>query len=152
VVAGVLAGARPARDLAGEAVAMRAEMARHKPPTGPLDAKLLPGGLVDLEFTVHLTQLRHRTGLDPHLGTAIGALVGEGLLPAGLAAANDLLTRLLVVLRLVAPDAAAPPPATRDLIARALRVEGWEAVLAALDATRQEVEAAWAGTTGDGHG
>jgi glutamate-ammonia-ligase adenylyltransferase len=152
VVAEVLAGARPMRDLAGEAVAMRAEMARHKPPTGPLDAKLLPGGLVDLEFTVHLTQLRHRTGLDPHLDTAIAALVGEGLLPAGLAAANDLLTRLLVVLRLVAPDAAEPPPATRELIARALRREDWAAVLAALTATRQEVGAAWTHATGDGHG
>ncbi|WP_137897241.1 bifunctional [glutamine synthetase] adenylyltransferase/[glutamine synthetase]-adenylyl-L-tyrosine phosphorylase [Sphingomonas sp. 2SG] len=152
VVAGVLAGARPARDLAGEAVAMRAEMARHKPPTGPLDAKLLPGGLVDLEFTVHLTQLRHRTGLDPHLGSAIEALVAAGLLPAGLAAANDLLTRLLVVLRLVAPDAATPPPATRELIARALRLADWAAVLAAFDATRQEVAAAWTGTTGDADG
>jgi glutamate-ammonia-ligase adenylyltransferase len=148
----VLGGARPARDLAGEAVAMRAEMARHKPPTGPLDAKLLPGGLVDLEFTVHLTQLRHRTGLDPHLGSAIEALVAAGLLPAGLAAANDLLTRLLVVLRLVAPDAATPPPATRELIARALRLADWAAVLVAFDATRQEVAAAWTGTTGDADG
>jgi glutamate-ammonia-ligase adenylyltransferase len=152
VIADVLGGARPERDLAGEAVAMRAEMARHKPPTGPLDAKLLPGGLVDLEFTVHLAQLCHRTGFDPHLGTAIAALVAAGLLPGGLAAANDLLTRLLVVLRLVAPDATEPPAATRDLIARALRLDGWDAVLAALTATRQEVEAAWARTTGGRHG
>ena len=152
VIADVLGGARPARDLAGEAVAMRAEMARHKPPTGPLDAKLLPGGLVDLEFTVHLAQLRHRVGFDPHLGTAIAALMAAGLLPAGLAAANDLLTRLLVVLRLVAPDAAEPPPATRDLIARALRLADWAAVLAALDATRQEVVTAWTRTTGDADG
>lgn len=42
----------------GTATTMRAEMARHKPPAGPLDAKLLPGGLVDLEFTVHVAQLR----------------------------------------------------------------------------------------------
>jgi glutamate-ammonia-ligase adenylyltransferase len=148
VIGAVLAGERPERDLAGEAVAMRAEMARHKPPTGPLDAKLLPGGLVDLEFTVHLAQLCHRTGFDPHLGTAIKALVAAELLPGGLAAANDLLTRLLVVLRLVAPDAVEPPPATRDLIARALRLDGWEAVLAVLTTTRQEVEAAWTRTTG----
>ncbi|MDX7324777.1 hypothetical protein, partial [Providencia rettgeri] len=63
----VLAGARAARAIAGDATTMRAEMARHKPPAGPLDAKLLPGGLVDLEFTVHVAQLRHRIGFDPQL-------------------------------------------------------------------------------------
>ncbi|MGJ3627792.1 hypothetical protein AB5I41_13935 [Sphingomonas sp. MMS24-JH45] len=45
VIDRVLAGDRPARDVPAEAAAMRAEMAKHKPPTGPLDAKLLPGGL-----------------------------------------------------------------------------------------------------------
>ncbi|WP_271299525.1 bifunctional [glutamine synthetase] adenylyltransferase/[glutamine synthetase]-adenylyl-L-tyrosine phosphorylase [Sphingomonas sp. CV7422] len=152
VIDAVLAGERPARDLTGEAVAMRAEMARHKPPTGPLDAKLLPGGLVDLEFTVHLTQLRHRTGFDPHLGRAIGALVASGLLPAALAVANDQLTRLLVVLRLVAPDAAEPSPATQALIARALRLADWPAVLEALAMTRQDVAAAWTQATGGSDG
>ncbi|MCU6455775.1 bifunctional [glutamine synthetase] adenylyltransferase/[glutamine synthetase]-adenylyl-L-tyrosine phosphorylase [Sphingomonas sp. A2-49] len=148
-IAAVLAGARPERDLTADAATMRAEMARHKPPTGPLDAKLSAGGLVDLEFTVHLAQLRHRTGFDPDLAGAIRALVDAALLPPGLAAAHDLLTRLLVVLRLVAPDAAEPPAATRALIARALRLADWPAVLAAFAATRQEVEAAWAAMTGE---
>lgn len=152
IIASVLAGARPERDLVGDAAGMRGEMARHKPPTGPLDAKLLPGGLVDLEFAVHLTQLRHRTGFDPHLGRAIAALVAAGLLPGGLVAAHDLLTRLLVTLRLVAPDAAEPPAATRDLIARALGLDDWDGVLAAFAATRQEVEAAWAAMTGETNG
>ena len=152
VIAEVLDGARPDRDLAGEAAGMRAEMARHKPPAGPLDAKLLPGGLVDLEFAVHLTQLRHRTGFAPHLGTAIAALVDTGLLPPGLAAANDLLTRLLVTLRLVAPDSAEPPPATRALIAQVLRRDDWDAVLAAFAATRQEVAAVWTSMTGETNG
>lgn len=152
VIAGVLDGARPDRDLAGEAAGMRADMARHKPPAGPLDAKLLPGGLVDLEFAVHLTQLRHRTGFDPHLGTAIAMLVDAGLLPPGLAAAHDLLTRLLVTLRLVAPDSAEPPPATRALIAQVLRRDDWDAVLAAFAATRQEVAAVWTGMTGETNG
>ena len=152
VIAEVLNGARPDRDLVGDAAAMRADMARHKPPAGPLDAKLLPGGLVDLEFAVHLTQLRHGTGFDPHLGTAIAALVKAGLLPAALVPANDLLTRLLVTLRLVAPDAAAPPPATRALIAQVLRQDDWDAVLAAFAQTRQEVEAAWTAMTGETNG
>jgi glutamate-ammonia-ligase adenylyltransferase len=152
VIAGVLRGARPDRDLADEAATMRGDMARHKPPSGPLDAKLLPGGLVDLEFSVHLTQLQHRTGFDPHLGSAIRQLVDAGLLPDTLAAANDLLTRLLVTLRLVAPDAAEPPPATRALIAQVLRQDDWDAVLAAFATTRQEVAAVWTGMTGDDHG
>ena len=152
VIAEVLDGARPDRDLAGEAAGMRVDMARHKPPAGPLDAKLLPGGLVDLEFAVHLTQLRHRTGFAPHLGTAIAMLVDAGLLPPGLAAAHDLLTRLLVTLRLVAPDAAEPPPATRALIAQVLRRDDWDAVLAAFAATRQEVAAVWTDMTGETNG
>ncbi len=148
VIADVLGGRRPPRDLAAEAAAMRAEMARHKPPSGPLDAKLLPGGLVDLEFAVHLAQLAHRTGFDPRLDRAIALLIGAGLLPAPLAGAHDLLTRLLVIARLVAPDAAEPPPATRDLIARALGFGDWAAVLAAFAATRHEVERSWSAMTG----
>src|SRR3546814_12816510 len=62
VVADVLAGDRPPRDVVADAKAMRDDMAAHKPPAGPLDAKLLPGGLVDLEFAVHVQQLVHRTG------------------------------------------------------------------------------------------
>jgi len=143
VVAAVLAGDRPARDLPAEARAMRAEMARHKPATGPLDPKLAPGGLVDLEFAVHLTQLVHRTGFSPDLSTAIAALADAGLLPATLGAAHDRLTRMLVTLRLVAPDAAEPAPVTQALIARALDLPDWPAVLASLDATRQEVAAVW---------
>ena len=152
VIADVLAGKRPTRDLTADAAEMRAEMARHKPPIGPLDAKLLPGGLVDLEFTVHVTQLRHRTGFNPHLGVAITALIEAGLLPAGLSAAHDMLTRLLVTLRLVAPDAADPPLATRALIAQALGAADWDAVVAGLAATQQEVEAAWHQLTGETHG
>ena len=53
IVDDVLNGARPERDILADAIKMREEMATHKPPAGPLDAKLLPGGLVDLEFAVH---------------------------------------------------------------------------------------------------
>ncbi|KQM67702.1 glutamate-ammonia-ligase adenylyltransferase [Sphingomonas sp. Leaf17] len=144
IVDDVLGGARPARDVAAEAAAMRAEMAAHKPPLGSLDAKLLPGGLVDLEFAVHVVQLTHRAGFDPHLGRAIDALVSAGLLPPTLVAAHAVLTRLLVTLRLVAPDAQPPTPATRVLIARALGLADWDAVVATLESTRQEVSRIWA--------
>jgi glutamate-ammonia-ligase adenylyltransferase len=53
-----------------------------------------------------------------------------------------------VTLRLVAPDAAEPEAAaTRTLIARALQLPDWAAVLAALDSAREEVTAAWKGVT-----
>jgi len=147
IISDVLAGNRPERDIVGDALTMRAEMATHKPPAGPLDAKLLPGGLVDLEFAVHVRQLQSRRGFDPHLGRAIAAL---DLAPS-LGRAHDLLTRMIVTLRLVAPDATQPDmPATRALIARALRLDDWPAVVAALDSARQEVTAAWKGVT-DGH-
>lgn len=139
----VLAGDRPARDIVADAKRMRAEMAAHKPPEGPLDAKLLPGGLVDLEFATHVVQLVHRTGFAPQLGDAIDALIGAGLALPSLRAAHDLLTRLLVTLRLVAPDAEAPDPSTAALVARALGLADWEAVVATLAATREEVERFW---------
>jgi len=150
IVDRVLAGDHRAHDVIVDARKMRAEMAAYKPPKGPLDAKLLPGGLVDLEFAVHVTQLTHRTGFAPNLATAIDLLVAQGLLPAGLRVAHDTLTRLLVTLRLVAPDAQLPPPATQALIARALQLPDWTTVVASLDTTRQEVAACWAQVSGDG--
>lgn len=142
VITAVLRGDRPERDVIAEATAMRAEMAAHKPPLGPLDAKLLPGGLVDLEFAVHMVQLETRLGLTPDLRAALQALVAAGRAPETMVAAHDVLTRLLVTLRLVAPDAQPPGQATQDLVARALGLDDWASVLASLATTRQEV-AAW---------
>ena len=149
IVDAVLNGARPERDIAADAAAMRAEMRAHKPAQGPLDAKLLDGGLVDLEFAVHVRQLVHRTGFSPDLTSAIRALADEGRVSDDLGAALELLTRLIVTLRLVAPDAQEPPPPTKALIARALGLADWDAVVAALDAVRQTVRAAWDEVQGD---
>jgi len=127
--------------------AMRADMARHKPPLGPLDAKLLPGGLVDLEFIVHAAQLTSGAGLSPDLGIAIGQLARAGAVPTTLAAnladAHALLTRMLVMLRLVAPDGEVPPAPSRAVIARGCGLAGWEELLAAFADARQSVETAW---------
>lgn len=145
IIADVLNGNRPARDVAAEAGEMRAEMARHKPPKGPLDVKLLPGGLVDLEFAVHRAQLIHRSGFDPDLGRAIAALVAERRMPASMVRAHDVLTRALVTFRLLIPDGQEPPDATRPLIARAMGLPDWTTVVATLEATRQEVALVWQG-------
>jgi glutamate-ammonia-ligase adenylyltransferase len=122
---------------------MRAEMAQHKAPSGPLDVKLARGGLVDLEFLVHYLQLRERTALDPHLGRAVAGLGAAGLVPASLHAAQDLLARLLVVVRLVAPDGRYPPEASRAIVARACGEADWPALLGAVLAARREIAACW---------
>jgi glutamate-ammonia-ligase adenylyltransferase len=152
IVRSVLEGDRPARDVIADARTMRNDMAAHKPPQGALDAKLLPGGLVDLEFATHVVQLVNKAGFDPNLGCAIDALIREGLVPPSLRPAHDVLTRLLVTLRLVAPDAAPPGHATEDLIARAIGVADWPAVVATLESTRQEVRRFWAQVTGEQDG
>jgi glutamate-ammonia-ligase adenylyltransferase len=141
VIASVLAGDRPARDIAADARTMRAEMVRHKHARGPLDAKLLPGGLVDLEFATHVVQLARRTGFQPDLGEAIDVLTGRGLAPTTMRGAHDLLTRLLVTMRLLAPDAQPPAAPTQALVAQALGLTDWVAVIAKLDAARQDVTA-----------
>ncbi|PZO78803.1 MAG: bifunctional [glutamate--ammonia ligase]-adenylyl-L-tyrosine phosphorylase/[glutamate--ammonia-ligase] adenylyltransferase [Sphingomonas hengshuiensis] len=144
IIARVLGGDRPERDVAAEAVAMRADMARHKPPAGPLDAKLAPGGLVDLEFAVHVAQLRTGRGLVPQLDAAIDALVAEGILHPALRPAHDFLTRLIVAMRLVAPDGQVPSAATQPILAAALGCADWPEALARLDVARQTVADGWA--------
>jgi glutamate-ammonia-ligase adenylyltransferase len=144
VVEQVLRRPRNPRKLLSDIVSMRAEMAKHKPPAGPLDAKLIEGGLVDLEFCVHAAQLEHGAGLDPQLACAIDALVAAGLLPESLASAYPVLARLLVTLRLVAPDAQQPPAPTCALIARACGFEDWNALLEGYAAARQSVSEHWA--------
>lgn len=143
IITDVLGGDRPVRDVVADAVHMRADIARHKPPTGPLDAKLLPGGLVDLEFTVHATQLAHRTGFDPDVRRAIDLLSEQGLISPRLGASYDLLMRLLVVMRLLAPDGQLPVAAPRNVIARALGTDDWAQAVASFDAARQEVSRSW---------
>lgn len=148
IVRQVLETPREADKLRADVLAMRAEMAKHKPPKGPLDVKLARGGLVDLEFTVHYLQLRDRIAFTPGLGEAVSALTAAGLVPDGLRAAHDLLTRLLIVMRLMAPDGAFPPEASRPLVARACGCKDWNSLLAALEDARKCVAAAWAGAFG----
>ena len=129
--------------LVADAVKMRGDIARHKPPAGPLDVKLMEGGLVDLEFVVHVIQLRKRTGFSPRLGEAIAMLVEARLLPTAIAPAHDLLTRILLTMRLMSPTASEPGAAAQGAIAHACGQADWAALLAALDEARQRVGAAW---------
>lgn len=144
VIGETLRAERDGAVIAADAVKMRGEIARHKPPSGPLDVKLAPGGLVDLEFLVQLEQLRTRSAFHPDMGTALDALIAAGRLPASLATAYGLLTRYLIISRLVSPASADPPPATRPLVAgRCGAGEDWPGLLARVEAARQSIGEAW---------
>ena len=136
-------------------LSMRSEMARHKQPGGPIDAKLMRGGLVDCEFLVHYLQLKGETAggaplaeaqplaLAPDLAVALGGLVAAGLLPADLAQPHALMSRMLVAGRLLAPDGREPPPSAARALARACGFESYAALLEGFGAARLSVAQAW---------
>ncbi|HKH27666.1 MAG TPA: glutamine-synthetase adenylyltransferase, partial [Sphingomicrobium sp.] len=142
-ICAVLASPRDPARTRSDAAKMREDMVRHKPPAGPLDIKLGPGGLVDLEFAVHTLQLEHGKGLDPRLEYAIEGLARHGLIDSAYDADLRLLSRILVVMRLVAPDSNEPPEKSRGLVASLCGHESWESLLAAHDEARQRIAALW---------
>jgi glutamate-ammonia-ligase adenylyltransferase len=126
-----------------DAARMRGEMERHKPPKSKLDVKLGPGGLVDLEFAIHLLQLTRHVGLDPRLEVAIDELAAADLILANIADAQKLLTRMLVMMRLVAPGDIKPTAETWQLVAEACGAASWDSLLAEHDAARQSIADLW---------
>ena len=149
IVEGTLTARGDTDDLKAEIAKMRRDMATHKPPKGIVDVKLLPGGLVDLEFVIHYLQLKHKTALHPQLPAAITSLVAAGHLPPEIAAAHDLLTKMLVIVRLVAPDCDVGREATQNLISRLLGLGNWQEVNAAIEQTRGVISAQWRAHLGD---
>ncbi|MCX9146925.1 bifunctional [glutamate--ammonia ligase]-adenylyl-L-tyrosine phosphorylase/[glutamate--ammonia-ligase] adenylyltransferase [Erythrobacter sp. WG] len=155
VLAEVLHARRDKAALREAVLAMRAEMARHKPQSGPVDAKLARGGLVDIEFLVHYLQLRGEAAdgrplaeaaphaLSPDMEVALAGLAAAGLVPAGLAEPHALMTRMLVAGRLLAPDGREPPPSGARALARACGHASYAALLDAFADARQSVAAAW---------
>lgn len=143
IVADVLQTERDVEKLRADIATMRNDMAAHKPPKGELDVKLLPGGLVDMEFIIHRLQLETHDGLMPQLGPAIDALVAAGHLPTNFAKAYALLGRLLVMVRLIAPDCDAPADAAQKLIAGSLGYASWCDLTAAIRDYRGVVLTEW---------
>jgi glutamate-ammonia-ligase adenylyltransferase len=131
--------------VAADAVKMRADMALHKPPRGALDVKLGPGGLVDLEFAVHVLQLTTHVGLETRLEDALEALEAESLVPATIVDSLKLLSRMLVMMRLVAPGTVKPAPETWQLVAEACGAPSWDVLLAEHDLARQRIAELWNG-------
>ena len=144
----ILRQPRDAAQVAADAAKMRSEIERHKPPTGPYDVKLGPGGLVDLEFAVHVLQLTRHAGLKTRLEDAVQQLADDGLLEANIVEAHQLLTRMLVMLRLVAPDGNEPITETWELVAAACGFIDAKELLAEHDAARQGIAKLWGGIKG----
>jgi len=129
--------------VAAEAAKMRDEIARHKAPRGPLDVKLGPGGLVDLEFAVHVIQLTRHVGINTRLEDALEEMAGESLVEANVVDALKLLSRMLVMMRLVAPGDIKPTADTWKLVAEACGAQSWDELLAEHEAARQSVSELW---------
>ena len=129
--------------VASDAAQMRAEIERHKPPHGPLDVKLGPGGLVDLEFAVQVLQLTKHVGLNTRLEVALEALEAETLVEANVVDGLKLLSRMLVMMRLVAPGDVKPTPDTWQLMAESCGAANWNELLAEHNAARQRIAALW---------
>jgi len=143
IIGDVLRMARDPAKVVADAVKMRKDMECHKPAHGPLDVKLGPGGLVDLEFAVHVLQLTKHVGLDTRLEVALEELATESLVEANIVDALKLLSRMLVMMRLVAPGDIKPTPETWQLVAEACGAASWDALLAEHDAARQSIAALW---------
>jgi glutamate-ammonia-ligase adenylyltransferase len=149
IIDGILRAPRELGVVARDAVAMRLDMEKHKPPQSGLDVKLGPGGLVDLEFAVHVLQLTKHVGFRTRLEVALEELAAESLAPANVVDSLKLLSRMLVMMRLVAPRDVKPTPQTWQLVAEACGAQDWTALLAEHDAARQSIASFWNSIKGE---
>ena len=147
LVAAVRAAIEAHRDDAAtgaDVSAMRHRIEREKKPRGPLDLKLRPGGLIDLEFIAQWAILTGRVALD-----RIGVPTSEVLDAyeaangaTGLAEAMRLYTRLVQLVRLGPAGAAEFPDLSPSLAEQAmgcLDADTIEAATARLDAVSSAV-------------
>ncbi|HUP67759.1 MAG TPA: glutamine-synthetase adenylyltransferase, partial [Sphingomicrobium sp.] len=143
IIAEVLRMPRDHTKLVADAIKMRSEMERHKPAKSELDVKLGRGGLVDLEFAIHVLQLDRHVALDPRLDAALAEMAADSLVPTNIVDAQQLLTRMLVMMRLVAPGDIKPTGETWQLVAEACGAANWDTLLAEHDAARHSIAALW---------
>jgi [glutamine synthetase] adenylyltransferase / [glutamine synthetase]-adenylyl-L-tyrosine phosphorylase len=126
-----------------DAIKMRGDIARHKPARGPFDVKLVDGGLVDLEFAIHVNQLAEHVGIGPGLEAAIRSQVSAGLIGSAVIDAHQVLSRMLIALRLLSPDGHEPAPEQRGMVTRACGFDDWDELTTAYAEARQSVGDAW---------
>lgn len=149
VIAEALARPREPAKLFGDIADMRARIEAEKGSTDPWDLKVVPGGLIDVEFVAQALQLRyggtHPEILSTTTEAALVAAEAKGVLPAEeaeiLVPAIRLYGDLTQVLRLAVPGAFKPadsPKGVLALLARAGAMPSFDT----LTATLLETEAA----------
>ncbi len=129
---------RDRRKTAADVREMRQLLEDERPPKGPWDLKLSPGGLVDIEFAAQFLQLAHAADGGPlraNTAAALAALAAADLAPAdAVAALSDAwrlqqdLTQLLKVALGSDPDPASEPKAFQALLSRAGGVKTFKAL------------------------
>jgi glutamate-ammonia-ligase adenylyltransferase len=143
VIDSILRMSRDRAKVVADAANMRADIERHKPPQSQLDVKLGSGGLIDLEFATHVLQLTTHVGLNTRLEVALEQLAADSLVPATIVGDLKLLSRMLVMMRLVAPGDIKPTAETWQLVAETCGAASWDELLAEHDAARQRIAALW---------
>jgi glutamate-ammonia-ligase adenylyltransferase len=145
---------RDRRKTARDVQDMRKLLETERPPKGPWDLKLGPGGLVDIEFAAQFLQLAHAADGGPlraNTAEALSALGQAGLvadLPlnalSGAWTLQQNLTQLLKVALGDEPDPAQEPKAFQQLLARAGGVKTLKALAARLMEAQSASRAAYA--------
>ncbi len=141
IIANVL-GAKRASHYS-EIAAMRREMDIHKPALSGLDVKNIKGGLIDMEFIVHALQLHHGKGLDPNIETSIKYLCDDDLLPDDFLKAYNMMSNMLILLRLICPNLNDMSDAAQQLMADNLGYKHWNDVQKQLEAYQKLVKSEW---------
>ncbi len=159
--AAIAAALRLPRDAArtfADAADMRVLMAKERPPHGPWDLKLSPGGLVDIEFAAQSLQIVHAAAGGPLRANTGQAL--QALRHARLADAETLITLsrawrlqqdLTQVLKLALDDPADPkaePERFRALLATAGGETDFDTLAARLASRQAEAHAAFLAIVG----
>jgi glutamate-ammonia-ligase adenylyltransferase len=81
--------------------------------------------------------------LNTRLEVALEELAAESLVEASVVEALKLLSRMLVMMRLVAPGNVKPTPDTWHMVALACGAANWDELLAEHDAARQRIAELW---------
>lgn len=135
------------------ALEMRQDADSFKPGSGPWDVKLGKGGLVDIEYIIHVLQLRYGHDfpdlITPALPDAIARLAHHDLLPvaqsAALGEALALLDATQTILRVgyAAPPQKLEPRGFGAVLANQLQRPDLASVSTAIAAARESVGAVW---------
>ena len=135
---------RPA--LTADVAAMRALMARERPPVNVWDIKLSPGGLVDGDFLAQTLALQRPDLRDPAPRTVLERAAASGLVSPAVVAAYDLQAAANQIIRLALPEGVNPDEAGRGLrlrLAQACGLPGWASFKPALGDARATLRAAF---------